>query len=101
MLCAEYPFCSNQFRDQITSTKVFDSTFQLFLRVFLLDDVLEGRRKKAASGQFKFQFDDDLLYNADDDNGYGDDEVDDDGDGGGGDYDDSIQGIQGGGLWSI
>ena len=60
MLCAEYPFCSNQIRDQITSAKVFDSTFQLLLRVFLLDDVIEGRQKKAASGQFKFQFDDDL-----------------------------------------
>ena len=48
-------------RPDRTSTKVFDSTFQLFLRVFLLDDVLEGRRKKAASGQFKFQFDDDLY----------------------------------------
>ena len=88
-------------RPDRTSTKVFDSTFQLFLRVFLLDDVLEGRRKKAASGQFKFQFDDGLLYNADDDNGYVDGEVDDDGDDGGGDYDDGIQGIQGGGLWSI
>ena len=29
-----------------TSTKVFDSTFQLFLRVFLLDDMLEGRRER-------------------------------------------------------
>ena len=55
----------------------------------------------AGSGQFKFQFDDDLLCNADDDNGYDDDEVDDDGKDGGGDYDDGIQGIQGGGLWSI
>ena len=41
------------------------------------------------------------IYDAGDDNGYVDDEVDDDGDGGGGDYDDGIQGIQGGGLWSI
>ena len=95
-LCWVTVLLQSNSRPDRTSTKVFDSTFQLFLRVFLLDDVLEGRQKKAASGQFKFQFDDDLLYNADVDG-----EVDDDADGGGGDYDDGIQGIQGGGLWSI
>ena len=33
-------------RPDLTSTKVFDSTFQFFLRVFLLDDMLEGRRER-------------------------------------------------------
>ena len=85
-------------RPDRTSTKVLDSTFP---PSFPPRRYVRGQTGKAASGQFKFQFDDDLLYNADDDIGYVDDEVDDDGDGDGGDYDDGIQGIQGGGLWSI
>ena len=77
-------------RPDRTATKVFDSTF---LPSFPPRRYVRGQTGKAASGQFKFQFDDD--------NGNGGDKVDDDGDGGGGDYDDGIQGIQGGGLWSI